>query len=81
MARYLHAMYDIELDTNDKELNKLVKKHVQRLGSSDSNMVNYWHSYIDSMNLDSEKTNTNEQSASNTKKIMYRGKVFVLDKD
>lgn len=49
MARYIHAVYDIEIDDNDPNLNIETKKYVEEYGKKDEALQSYWDSYISTL--------------------------------
>jgi len=49
MARYIHAVYDIEIDAEDPNLNITTKKYVEKLGKKDETLSSYWDSYISTL--------------------------------
>ena len=39
IARYLHAIYDIETNTESPKLNMRIKSHVEKLGDKDATLT------------------------------------------
>jgi len=78
MARYIHAVYDIEIDANDPNLNIKTKKYVKKLGENDETLSSYWDSYISNLTgkVDVKKTNAEaalERHGAETTTSTYRG--------
>jgi len=46
MARYIHAIYDIDVGTDDPKLNVKLKKYVEKIGPTDKTLQSYWDAYI-----------------------------------
>lgn len=61
MARYIHAVYDIEINTDSTNLVDIVKKHVEKLALTDETLETYWESYRESVASD-EKLNSVDNS-------------------
>lgn len=46
MARYIHAVYDVNVNINDPNLNVILKKYVEKLGAKDEVLQSYWKGYV-----------------------------------
>jgi len=46
MARYIHAIYDVDVGVDDPKLNIKLKKYVEKLGPTDQTLQSYWNAYV-----------------------------------
>jgi len=76
MARYIHAVYDIEIDDKNPNLNIKVKKYVKKFSDTDETLNSYWDSYrntlIGNVSSDSTEPTKTEKNLEQTTST-YRG--------
>jgi len=91
MARYIHAVYDININVSDPNLNITLKKYVEKLDGKDETLQSYWDGYVAVLSgktviqKDSEpgtiQTQQLGEKEASTKTITYRGQTIEVKKD